>query len=467
MKRHRLVWLGSAGLLVLVGLAVVIFLRQRSQTARFEAALQRLSEQGRLDLTFGPPVPETKAEQDELDRLTTALETRLPIDLGGLAPLVPLPENQFRPLWKKPLGVAGIKPWDWAKLSEAIQGAETEVHNLVRTLTNDRPRSWLTMTNWNEPQPSFLPMRARTHQLKLLAQMALHEGRWAAAAETIDAQLAEAQRFRRDGLLAHTMIRCAMVGLAHANLHSSLGEAEFSEASLERLQRRLEGMNWLEALQDSLAAERASTLRSTAHLLTLSARERADWLLGSGQSNWSYWKGWLTGRHRLGPDEGLALVRLWEEMVAAAQNGADDPVALRNLPGTLDNLVTNAHPHLGFLELWVPRYSKSAGSLIQAEVHRRQCVLRIAAERFRLHHGRYPNRTEELVPGYLAAVPIDPMDGAPLRYRLEKDGKPSIRSVGWDGVDQDGVGAVGRDWEKSPDWAWPRLAPVSSGSDSP
>lgn len=40
----------------------------------------------------------------------------------------------------------------------------------------------------------------------------------------------------------------------------------------------------------------------------------------------------------------------------------------------------------------------------------------IAMARYRLDHGSWPPDFAALVPGYLDAVPIDPVDGNPLRY---------------------------------------------------
>lgn len=90
-------------------------------------------------------------------------------------------------------------------------------------------------------------------------------------------------------------------------------------------------------------------------------------------------------------------------------------------------------------------------------------VLQIAAERFRLEHGRYPERAEDLVPEFLAAVPLDPLDGNPLRYRIGENGKPFLYSVGMDGVDNGGAGEALDDSGASPDWPWPQLAPATAG----
>jgi hypothetical protein len=61
----------------------------------------------------------------------------------------------------------------------------------------------------------------------------------------------------------------------------------------------------------------------------------------------------------------------------------------------------------------------------------------IAAERFRLKHGRWPNTLAELTPALLDSVPIDPFDGQPLRYSVLNDGV-RIYAVRNDGADHDG-----------------------------
>jgi hypothetical protein len=64
-------------------------------------------------------------------------------------------------------------------------------------------------------------------------------------------------------------------------------------------------------------------------------------------------------------------------------------------------------------------------------------VAAVAAERYRREHGDWPGSLADLVPGYLPAVPLDPFDGAPLRYR-RTEGGAVIYSVGEDGRDDGG-----------------------------
>ena len=61
-----------------------------------------------------------------------------------------------------------------------------------------------------------------------------------------------------------------------------------------------------------------------------------------------------------------------------------------------------------------------------------------AVQRHRLAHaGHLPETLAELVPTFLEAVPLDPFDGQPLRYRHTND-LYVVYSVGPDGEDQDG-----------------------------
>jgi len=61
----------------------------------------------------------------------------------------------------------------------------------------------------------------------------------------------------------------------------------------------------------------------------------------------------------------------------------------------------------------------------------------LAAERYRLKHGQWPDSLGELCPDFLATVPLDPYDGKPLRWRARRDGA-IIYSIGPDREDNGG-----------------------------
>jgi hypothetical protein len=77
-----------------------------------------------------------------------------------------------------------------------------------------------------------------------------------------------------------------------------------------------------------------------------------------------------------------------------------------------------------------------AANRIRAQL--RSTAVALAAERYRQTHGRWPRTLDELVPEYLAAIPLDPFNGRPLRLGRYDQGIV-IYSVGLDGMDNGGA----------------------------
>lgn len=74
---------------------------------------------------------------------------------------------------------------------------------------------------------------------------------------------------------------------------------------------------------------------------------------------------------------------------------------------------------------------------VEAVADVRLTMTALAMERFRLANQRLPDNLNQLVPRFLLAVPEDPCDGQPLRFRLLEKGY-LIYSVGKDGQDNGG-----------------------------
>jgi hypothetical protein len=74
----------------------------------------------------------------------------------------------------------------------------------------------------------------------------------------------------------------------------------------------------------------------------------------------------------------------------------------------------------------------------------------LAAERYRLERGAWPDNLQALVPEYMDEVPADPFDGQPLRYRVAPD-RVVIYSVHENRTDDGG------DLETKPEASGPTL----------
>jgi hypothetical protein len=111
--------------------------------------------------------------------------------------------------------------------------------------------------------------------------------------------------------------------------------------------------------------------------------------------------------------------------------------------------------------------------VFEAEVARQLTTTAIALKRYQLRHNQYPSGLSELVPELLSAVPRDPADGQPLRYRLKSDGTFLLYSIGSNGIDDGGdalptaqsasgggaiLGERSFNWTKGRDLVWPSPA---------
>jgi hypothetical protein len=94
-----------------------------------------------------------------------------------------------------------------------------------------------------------------------------------------------------------------------------------------------------------------------------------------------------------------------------------------------------------FMMMLMPAMDQVASAGERAESRRRAKLLGVAACRHRLKHGEFPSNADDLVPDFLESVPLDPITGNSLQYRLD-NGQPVIYSVGADGDDDGGVQAV-------------------------
>jgi len=65
-------------------------------------------------------------------------------------------------------------------------------------------------------------------------------------------------------------------------------------------------------------------------------------------------------------------------------------------------------------------FRRPALRMLVVEIQRRLTVTAIALKRYQLRHGKYPADLAALTPEFIREVPLDPMDGKPLRYRLLK-----------------------------------------------
>jgi len=87
--------------------------------------------------------------------------------------------------------------------------------------------------------------------------------------------------------------------------------------------------------------------------------------------------------------------------------------------------------------IW-PIFARTFNIDIRHQAHCRVTQAGIAVERYRLAEGRLPQSLDNLVPAYIKAVPADPYDGRPLKYRSLETGYV-VYSIGDDSSDDGGL----------------------------
>ena len=108
--------------------------------------------------------------------------------------------------------------------------------------------------------------------------------------------------------------------------------------------------------------------------------------------------------------------------------------------------------------------SRATVKSARAETTRSIVLCAIALKRYSLRHRQLPPSLDALVPEILPSVPVDYMDGKPMKYRLNPDGSFTLYSVGENGKDDGGDASLlsGKTnarnlWDRK-DFIWPSPA---------
>lgn len=102
--------------------------------------------------------------------------------------------------------------------------------------------------------------------------------------------------------------------------------------------------------------------------------------------------------------------------------------------------------------LATPSLSSIIKKTVEVENLKRQILTAIAVERFRLEKGQIPESLEMLVPTFLDSVPIDIINGQPLKYVRKGEKDYLLYSMGLNGTDDGGYTSKKKDMG---DWVWP------------
>ncbi len=305
-----------------------------------------------------------------------------------------------------------------------------------------RPRGRLPLEYARDPLETLLPAQVAAQRLNqwlvLDALRQAQAGRMKEALQSCRAALNAARTLGDEPLMISQRIRISGVLDACWTVERTLAQGEPDPKDLEGLQQLLELEDTHDPLTVALRGERAALHRvfelvesgevALARLDDKFAPKTFD-LKVDLQDKYLPWL--TTSEIR---SEHLLFLSLMTGYIEAASLPLHEQAAAERV---LDAKVTPLWGRTRVIRFLMPPVNRFSDHSRRYHAQVR-CVLgAVAAERYRRARGRWPATLADLTPAFPGAVPLDPYDGKPLRYRKLPDGVV-VYSVGLDGNDDGG-----------------------------
>lgn len=333
--------------------------------------------------------------------------------------------------------------------------------NELREAANNRPLCRFPVHYDEEPLYTvLLPHLSSIKSLMLLtsvrATAELEKGNGVGAFEDLKLGFRLEDGLSNEVFLIDQLVRIAGQTINLQTLREGLHRHAWTDGQLAYLGEYLSQMNWLNAYEKSIRAERDCGINDFDFI------RRQGWRMNLVQydsdlgpvlnvipSGWLYQN--MLALARLDEQVGLPIIDLQARRVSPqiAESGFRAVEHEKKWPGNVLALMA-----FSGLEKASLRFSRAQTDVDCARV---ACAL----ERYRMANGKLPGSLDALTPRFLAEVPNDLFDGQPLRYRVEPGGGGYILySIGWNQTDDGGEIALVKDNKNlrvdlmRGDWVW-------------
>jgi hypothetical protein len=336
------------------------------------------------------------------------------------------------------------------------------------------------------------PQKQLTFWIGSAAGLALHQGRHREAVESLVRQARLSRLAVEDYLAISELVRIAIASIARNATWEALQMEGWNDESLMVLQEVWAHENFVGSMAKSLEGERAFGLRSLEQMRSSNQIAYDAWYWQSALAPFSNGKPEREQWFSHLPESAKAFARkqvhcrLWRfawshqderrylegmQLLLEVARRANSEKSLQKASPGLEQCAERAIVVSLYDQLRFPSSSQSLAALarvinrgMRADTERSATISAIALKRYSIRHGKYPVSLEALVPVFLAAVPIDYMDGELMKYRLNADGTFTLYSVGEDGRDDGGDASLLPDkksyrnlWDRK-DFVWPAPA---------
>jgi hypothetical protein len=315
------------------------------------------------------------------------------------------------------------------------------------------------------------PAKSLTYWFSAGTQLALHKNRPHEALAYLRSQIGLPRLLTEDRLAISELVRIAIAAWARNGTWEALQAADWNDEDLAQIQSAWDDQHFLSGLARGLEGEVVFQLSS--YDLIRKSNEEAFQMLYALEAS-LYLEGTerppskLTLRDLLGDSvadflKKQVFCRVWrfawldqherhdlehmERLLNVARDAAKhksyavaDPAVFLSLEDTYDK---NFYNRLRYPDTESAiSLSRTVARAMRAETERSMVICAVALKRFSLRHGAPPGSLDSLVPEFVSSVPVDYMDGKPLKYRLNADKTFVLYSVGEDGKDDGGDTAL-------------------------
>jgi hypothetical protein len=284
--------------------------------------------------------------------------------------------------------------------------------------------------------PHLARCKAAVNLLTAAALLHAENGQREQALQDFEAAGRVADSLAQEPLLISQLVRMACWGIMVPRLERVLNLRSLSDGQLARLQALFEQAEQPQCLLCGLAGEQAAGLSifqdpvwayslatKNGSPLSQGERMRAHALVAGLKAGGFFAKDRAFYLDTMATNVATAELPFPERVQIGQRAGGTIP------PGRLYIFSNMLLPALG------KTFTREADYCARLRV----AQTALAIERFRLAHtNALPASLDDLVPAYLKAVPIDPYDGKPLRFKLRQPGYV-VYSLGQDGKDDGGL----------------------------
>jgi hypothetical protein len=380
------------------------------------------------------------------------VDTSNPAEVARVA-LWPIPDGIFQPS-------PAAETNDSQLATEMLRAAEpfNPVINEMRQAAGRRSArfdiDYNTEFTWDIVLPHLTEIRSceRMLRFRCAAEMAL--GRTDTAVEDVELGIRLASAGVADGFLSSLYSEDEALHDCLETVWEGADSHQWNETQLERIQLRLEGINFLARMDRALEWE-AAAVNQTFELVRAKPAYFAQFV---GPPNFAPP---VSKRARALPSGWYCLDQLdfnrWlDESRPVFMDRARRRVMRANIESSARTapLFRAANCHEWLKDVIGNLFPMSFVRIAYAQAGVNESIVGCALERYHLAHGEYPGKLSDLIPAFATTLPTDAITGHSLQYERKGPNAFRLTSVGWERKENDD----GSPWYFRPipddDWTW-------------